>query len=160
MGYDSAHASGEHEKTIYCAVAIRPRAMAVISTYASRGSVASQPVDSAARLRRYRMVLGCTLSSLAQVSSDPPYFRNVETVSNVGSSGPAAVRLPYTTRISSSRASSSPISARSGSASSVRSGRGRDCAVAAKAGAASDSTAWPERIAWRLRRRYVAVPRR
>ncbi|MDU3302028.1 MAG: class II aldolase/adducin family protein, partial [Enterobacter ludwigii] len=24
----------------------------------------------------------------------------------------------------------------------------------------SDSTAWPERIAWRLRRRYVAIPRR
>ena len=41
-----------------------------------------------------RQVLGCTLSSLAVVSSEPPNFRNVETVSSVGSSGPAAVRLP------------------------------------------------------------------
>ena len=34
------------------ASATRPNAMAVISTYASRGSVASQPVDSAARFKR------------------------------------------------------------------------------------------------------------
>ena len=34
------------------------------------------------------------MSSLAVVSSEPPNFRNVETVSSVGSSGPAAVRLP------------------------------------------------------------------
>lgn len=31
---------------VRCASATRPSAMAVISTYASRGSVASQPVDS------------------------------------------------------------------------------------------------------------------
>ena len=37
---------------VRCASATRPSAMAVISTYASRGSVASQPVDSAARFKR------------------------------------------------------------------------------------------------------------
>ena len=54
--------------------------MAVVSTVASRGLVASQPVVSAIRFRRYRTVFGCTFNIRAVISRDRKHGRVVLTL--------------------------------------------------------------------------------
>lgn len=79
---------------VRCASATRPNAMAVISTYASRGSVASQPGGFGGTLQTVADRIGMYVELLGRGLERTANFRNVETVSSVGSSGPAAVRLP------------------------------------------------------------------
>lgn len=142
------------------ASATRPNAMAVISTYASRGSVAIPAGGFGGTLQTVADRIGMYVELLGRGLERTANFRNVETVSSVGSSGPA---------LSGFRRPRGPV--RHGRprrrSTHVRAGR-RRCVTGAAMAARwpqeparpEDSKAWPESNASRHRHRYAADPRR
>ena len=121
-----------------------------------RGSVAEQPVSSAARFSRYRTVLGCTKIARALASRLPPLLSTARTVSSTSPPAACSGHGHPLVQLRRGPAGRRPGPARR-AARRPRTGRGASGQAAAArrpaSAAAADSPAWPSAVDDRAERR-------